>query len=65
MLHGRIANPPSKRIHAVVALFLREALRSSFPLLNLKSSVRPKEDTVSAPVMNPSVAKTGRTLESR
>jgi hypothetical protein len=62
MLHGRIANPPSKRIHAFASLFLREALRSSFPfrieLLNLESCVRPRENTVSTPMMNLLVVKT-------
>jgi hypothetical protein len=50
MVHGRIANPPSKRIHAFAPLFLRAALR-------LWDCVRPRENTVFSPMMNLVVAK--------
>ena len=54
MVHGRTANPPSKRIHAFALLFPREALRSSFTLriegLNLSGCLRPRENTVFSPL---------------
>jgi len=50
MLHGRMANPPSKRIHAFAPLFLRSALR-------LWGCVRPKESNVFSPMMSLAVAR--------
>jgi hypothetical protein len=53
MLHGRVANPPSKRIQAFAPLFLRAALR-------LWDCVRPRENTLFSPMMNRAVAKIGQ-----
>jgi hypothetical protein len=68
MLHGRIANPPSKRIHAFAPLFLREALRSSLPnrleLLNILGCARPYENTVSAPMLRADRPHDARTVTS-